>query len=378
MRRGLLSLAWGSAQAGATLTLASSAWLVSGLSPSPLVNSLLPVLATATALVPLPQRPVLGSVLQMGATLLLVGVGLLGKNPAGSGGGELPWSLALALLAVLLFGLGLQLAQLPLQRFLVGSQGVSMRRLRSGSDLGALLGHLLTALLFPIGKAVLQFSQALVLLLPVLPAALLSRRAGQPRPAVTVPAAVVPSSQGALNWGCCLQGLLFGSLFGLLPLWVRQEGAGNCFDFGMLLTAYGLGRLLAASWPAFPLPFLSALASPWWLRLFRGGPYLLLAVLLAATQWLPGWSSLALFLPMGALAGRSDARLAASLDNLADEPMRWQTLERSSGVGALAGSVLMGGAAQAFGLPVALPLQVLGFVAAALPLSKLSPSPRRA
>jgi hypothetical protein len=70
--------------------------------------------------------------------------------------------------------------------------------------------------------------------------------------------------------------------------------------------------------------------------------------------------------------------LAASLDNLADEPMRWQTLERSSGVGALAGSVLMGGAAQAFGLPVALPLQVLGFVAAALPLSKLSPSPRRA
>jgi len=366
VRRGLLSLAWGSAQAGASLTLASSAWLVSGLSPSPLVNSLLPVLGTAASLAPLPQHPVLGSLLQIGAALLLIAVGLWGPTAAALAGSANLWLLGLALLAVLLFGLGLQIAQLPLQRFLVGTKGLSMRRLRSGSDLGALLGHLLTGLLFPIGQAVLQFSQAVVLLLPLLPAALQSRRARQPGPPseAVSPELAEPAPPERLNWRCCLQGLLFGSLFSLLPLWVRQQGAGNCFDFGMLLTAYGLGRLLAASWPALSPPI------PW----AGGARYLLLAGLLAATQWLPGWSSLALFLPMGALAGSSDARLAASLDHLGDEPLRWQALERSSAVGALVGSLLMGGSAQWLGLPLALPLQVVAFLAAALPLSVLGPS----
>jgi hypothetical protein len=326
----------------------------------------------------------------------------------------------LALLAVLLFGLGLQIAQLPLQRFLVGVQGISMRRLRSGSELGALLGHLLTALLFPIGKAVLQFSQALVLLLPLLPAALLSRRRGYrhhslcsgPGPAsagsatgftasvanvATVVSVAAVTAAGAsaqveagaeanraggvsLNWRCCLQGVLFGSLFGLLPLWVRQLGGGSCFDFGMVLTAYGLGRLLAAAGPTGSLPFPSALvvAAPlpgqWRLHPARGLPYLLLAFTLAATQWLPGWGPLVLFLPLGALAAFSDARLVATLDAhsdepATDEPLRWQVLARSSGAGALAGSLLMGGTAQLLGLPLALPLQVLAFAAAAVPLS---------
>lgn len=428
MRRGLLSLAWGSAQASASLTLASAAWLVSGLTASPLINSLLPVLATAAALMPLPQQPLLGSLLQLLATLLLLAIGLHSQSvgaaaatasatakaaatgaaavsasasPAAGSGAVLP--LVLALLAVLLFGLGLQIAQLPLQRFLVGVQGISMRRLRSGSELGALLGHLLTALLFPIGKAVLQFSQALVLLLPLLPAALLSRRPGHrhlpsrsgpdPAPArsATAPAAPAvsvcapaapaatasavtavgvsahveaaggadPASGVSLNWRCCLQGILFGSLFGLLPLWVRQLGGGSCFDFGMVLTAYGLGRLLAAAGPTRSLPIPPALVvtaplpGPWRLYPARGLPYLLLALTLAAF---------------------SDARLVATLDTHADEPatdepLRWQVLERSSGVGALAGSLLMGGTAQLLGLPLALPLQVLAFVAAAVPLS---------
>ncbi len=422
MRRGLLSLAWGSAQASASLTLASAAWLVSGLTASPLINSLLPVLATAAALMPLPQQPLLGSLLQLLATLLLLAIGLHGQNldPAtatasatgaasAAVGGGVVLPLALALLAVLLFGLGLQIGQLPLQRFLVGAQGISMRRLRSGSELGALLGHLLTALLFPIGKAVLQFSQALVLLLPLLPAALLSRRPGHrhlpPRSgpdlasagsstaltasaatavaastAVAAEAGANPGGGVSLNWRCCLQGILFGSLFGLLPLWVRQLGGGSCFDFGMVLTAYGLGRLLAAAGPAGSLPSPPALVAtaaipgPWRLHPARGLPYLLLAFTLAATQWLPGWGPLVLFLPMGALAALSDARLVATLDthpddSATDEPLRWQILARSSGVGALAGSLLMGGTAQLLGLPLALPLQVLAFAAAAVPLS---------
>lgn len=428
MRRGLLSLAWGSAQASASLTLASAAWLVSGLTASPLINSLLPVLATAAALMPLPQQPLLGSLLQLLATLLLLAIGLhsqsigaatatasamasasatgaasVSASAATVGSGAL-LPLALALLAVLLFGVGLQIAQLPLQRFLVGAQGMSMRRLRSGSELGALLGHLLTALLFPIGKAVLQFSQALVLLVPLLPVVVLSRRpayrhlhlrsspgpasAGSANAATAVAASnAVGADAGAnpvggvsLNWRCCLQGILFGSLFGLLPLWVREMGGGNCFDFGMVLTAYGLGRLLCAAGSAGALPqprtriASPGLPVPWRLHPARGVPYLVLAFLLSATQWLPGWGPLVLFLPIGALAAFSDGLLVATLDTQAedtstDEPLRWQTLVRSSGVGALAGSLLMGGTAQLFGLPFALPMQVLAFVAAAVPLS---------
>jgi hypothetical protein len=189
-----------------------------------------------------------------------------------------------------------------------------------------------------------------------------------------------PAGGVSLNWRCCLQGILFGSLFGLLPLWVRQLGGGSCFDFGMVLTAYGLGRLLAAAGPTGSLPLPAALVvaaplpGPWRLHPARGLPYLLLAFTLAATQWLPGWGPLVLFLPMGALAAFSDARLVATLDAhpdepATDEPLRWQVLERSSGVGALAGSLLMGGTAQLLGLPLALPLQVLAFVAAAVPLS---------
>ena len=49
-------LRWSSAQAGVTLSLASSAWLLSGLTPSPLINALLPALTTAPALLPIRRR----------------------------------------------------------------------------------------------------------------------------------------------------------------------------------------------------------------------------------------------------------------------------------------------------------------------------------
>ena len=47
---------WGAAQAGISLSLASSAWLLSGLTSSPLINSLLPALTTLPALLSLQRR----------------------------------------------------------------------------------------------------------------------------------------------------------------------------------------------------------------------------------------------------------------------------------------------------------------------------------
>ncbi|MFZ9346550.1 MAG: hypothetical protein ACO24A_05515, partial [Burkholderiaceae bacterium] len=112
---------------------------------------------------------------------------------------------------------------------------------------------------------------------------------------VTVTTAQEPT---AAPWRAAplLQGALFGALFGLIPLWVRQEGAGNCFDFAMVLTAYGLGRAAAEALQAR-------------LRLAAAPGYLLLAAGVAGTQVLPGWGAVLLFVPLGLLAASSDQRL---------------------------------------------------------------------
>jgi hypothetical protein len=163
-----------------------------------------------------------------------------------------------------------------------------------------------------------------------------------PQPAQSIP----------LQGRAILQGVLFGSLFGLLALWVRKVGAGNCFDFGMVLTTYGVGRFIGTT------PF-----SP---RLAPGLPYLLIAGLLSATQLVPGWGAVLLFLPMGLAAAGSDGHLAEVLAPQGDLGLGWQMLERSATLGGLVGSVVIGAASQAVGLEKALPIEVAAFALAAL------------
>ncbi len=340
---GLLpSLAWGSAQAGGALTVASTGWLVSGLSPSPLINSLLPALGALPALLPLPMKAKEGYGLQLVSALLLLAVSLKVTGP----------SVLWPLLAVLLFGLGAQMSRLPLQQTLLSRSKVPMEQLRLGGSLGHLLGTLLTGVLFPIGKAVAQYANALALLLPLLPLAWASGRSG----AGTATPTPVPQSKGGFELRSLLQGVLFGSLFALLALWVRKVGAGNCFDFGMVLTAYGLGRTLGAT--------------PWRPRLLPGLPYLLIALLLAATQALPGWGAVLLFLPMGLLAAASDGHLIDGLAPLGAVAVRWQVLERSGALGGLLGTLAIGALSQIVGLESALPIVLVAFVLAALLLHR--------
>ncbi len=339
------------------LTLGSTGWLVSGLSPSPLVNSLLPALGALPALLPLPFQAGGGYALQLASALVLLGVGLQGK------GASVLWPL----LAVLLFGIGGQMSRLPLQQQLLAAERTSLQTLRLGDSLGQLLGNLLTGLLFPLGKAVLQYANGLVLLLPLLPLALAAGPAGPaPRQEPAGPAGPAPA-RIPLERRSAIQGLLFGGLFSLLALWVRRVGAGSCLDFGLVLTAYGLGRALGGTgFAARALP--------------RALPYLLIAALLAITQapGLPGWGAVLLFLPMGLLAARSDGQLVASLHPLGDEALRWQVLERSGAIGGLAGALAIGALAQAVGLAWALPIQVGLFVAAALLPPRVGGRPRGA
>lgn len=361
MRRSLLTLAWSSSQASGTLAIGATAWLLSGLTPSPLVNGVLPALATLPLLLPLPQRIRLGSLLQLLSLLLLLAVaaGLLGR------------SVLAPLLAIALLAVGLRLAQDPLQRQLHGRWAVPIGRLRAGAEAGRLAGNLLTALLFPIGKALLQFGGALVLLLPLAPLVGALQASGHREEhrdgdagaavvaAATTAAATIAAEEPApwrLEPGGVLQGLLLGGLFALLPLWVRQQAAGSCFDFGLLLTAYGLGRTGAEAWG---------------LRLPPRLPYLLMAAVLVATQFVGGWGSVLLFVPFGLLAAVADARLALGVDPAGDLQQNWSVLERSSALGGLAGSLGMGLVAQVIGLGGSLPIQLAAFLGAGVLLPLL-------
>lgn len=340
MRRRLLTLAWSSSQASGTLAIGATAWLLSGLTPSPLVNGLLPALATLPLLLPLPQRVRLGYLVQLLSLLLLLAVaaGLPGR------------SVLAPLLAVALLAAGLRLAQDPLQRLLHARWAVPIGQLRAGAEAGRLTGNLLTALLFPIGKALLQFGTALVLLLPLAPLVGALQAGGPHREGADEDPADAAPATWRLEPGGVLQGLLLGGLFALLPLWVRQQAAGNCFDFGLLLTAYGLGRTGAEAWG---------------LRLPPRLPYLLMAAVLVATQFVGGWGAVLLFVPFGLLAAVADARLALGVDPAGDLQRNWSVLERSSALGGLGGSLGMGLVAQLIGLGASLPIQLAAFLGAA-------------
>ena len=344
--RALLTLAWGSSRAATSLALASAAWMLSGLSPSPLINGLLPAVVSIPVLLPVPARPRLGTVLQCLAGLMLLAIAAR----------VMPWPVPGTFAALLLLSAGGQLVDLPVQHCLNASAAVPMAALRSGAEAGRLLGNGLAGILFPLGKALLQFSQALVLLLPwVALVGWLGARLAPTAPAAPISHRLEPAP--------LLQGIVFGALFGLIPLWVRQEGAGNCFDFAMVLTAYGLGRAAAEALPMPP-------------RLGAAPGYLMIAAALACTQLLPGWGAVLLFVPIGVLASRCDQHLLQTLGPEDNPTLKAHRFNRSACLGGLLGSIAMGAAGQVLGLTGVLQLQLLAFGLAALVLPRLLPASR--
>jgi hypothetical protein len=350
--RALLTLAWGSSRAATSLAIASAAWMLSGLTPSPLLNGLLPAVVSAPQLLALPNRPRFGTGLQLLSCLALLAIAAK----------LIPLPVVATLAALLLLATGVQLVDLPVQRLLSGQAGVPMASLRTGAEAGRLVGNTLAGVLFPLGKAMLQFSQTLVLLLPLATLVTWLQPASPkpgPDPATTCTPGSTPSDR--LEPAPLLQGLLFGALFSLIPLWVRQEGAGNCLDFAMVLTAYGLGRAAAEALQAR-------------LRLGSAGDYLFLAAGLTGTQLLPGWGAVLLFAPMGLVASSSDQRLIQRLGPADDPALRAQRFNRSASLGGLIGSIAMGLCGQVLGLAGVLPVQVLAFVLAAVLIPRLKPA----
>jgi hypothetical protein len=335
----LPSILWFSQRTAHALAGASASWLLSGLSPAPLINGLLPALSAASTLLPLHPRARFGMGLQLTGLLLLLAVALRQLDPSPF------WPL----LATALVGIGRTASLLPMQRWLLAPQRLSLNWFRRLGDAGAFVGSLLTALLYPLLRNTApQFAAAALLLFPTL--LLVSSSGWRPQEG-SAPAPPVTSQGIDCRGG--FQGLLFGALFALIPLWVRTIGGGNCLDFGLVLAAYGLGRIISLSLPL-----------PGW------GIYGAMAVLLQATSWLPAWGSTALFVPLGALAAGSDAHLADSIHEGGGAAEGLVRFDRSLAIGSLAGSLAMGAAAQILGLANARILIVIAFLLAAVLLPR--------
>ena len=140
-----------------------------------------------------------------------------------------------------LHGVGQEVSIIPLQKSIMASSGVSMRRLQIGQEIGVLFGNLMAAILFP---AVRQFIPALALMLPM---AHFLHRSSQASDVQESSTPVKKKSES--NSLCLMQGVVLGSLFGMLALWVREIDGGKCFDFAMVLVAFAVGRSLLAFVP---------------------------------------------------------------------------------------------------------------------------------
>ena len=328
--------------------MASTSWLVSGLSVSPMVNSLLPAIAMLPVLLPL-KRKSSGYGFMLIALILLLIVGYFQSIAII----DVQFLLFVSFFAIFLFGIGNEMSQLTIQRRVVIEKGLSIGRLRLSSELGSLTGNILTGILFP---AIRQYFPALLLLLPLGKLAY-AKKQEKAQVETMIPAKIeIPFSKL-----CVLQGLVFGSFFALLALWVRSIGEGNCFDFGMLLAAYGIGRSVNRILPTFS----------------QSIKYPLMATLLILTQFTSGIGSVILFIPFGALAASTDAALVEDMASLGDAPLRWQVLIRSSSAGGLVGSLLMGMFTQLFGLNVGIVLQVFVFLVAMILFSRLNSTSQR-
>ena len=354
-RAALPSLVWFGQRTAQSLTWASAGWLLSGLSQAPLVNGLLPALSVSSTLLPLRPRARFGLALQVLGVLLLLAVALkrLGPSPV--------WPL----LASGLVGVGRTASVLPLQRWLLAPRRLSLPWLQRLGDAGGLAGSLLTALLFPLLRSTApQFAVAALLLVPVLLLVSSPRfqQEESPTPATATATATAtpataplatPLAAAGIDPRGGFQGLLFGALFALLPLWVRAIGGGSCVDFGLVLAAYGLGRIVS-----LPLPL------PGW------GLYGGMAMLLQATTWLPTWGATALFVPLGTLAAGTDIRLTGAHGVGGDTAGQLARNDRSLAIGSLVGSLAMGAGTQVLGLANARILIVTAFVLAALLLPR--------
>ena len=338
MKSGLVRSAfWVSSQAGSSLFLASSAWMVSGLTPSPLVNGLIPVVAAIPILVDIKER-LEGYWLQIGSILTLLIASWLFTIDGIS-------KIALVLISfssIFLYSIGIETSTVPLQKKIISSSNVRLRTIQICTEIGSLFGAVLTALIFP---AVSQFIPALLLVLP-LASQMYKRNKTNAQTNTNKENKPPYQTNISLNPLCFLQGFVMGGLFAVLALWVWIIDGGKCFDFGVILACYFLGKGLVNITPKLKLKY----------------TYIIIFLLLIACQLIPlRWISVILFIPVGMFINSTDLSIASSLSNEGQLIEGWKYFQDQSALGGIAGSLALK-VFEVVGLEYALPVVSSGFI----------------
>ena len=334
----LPSAFWVSSQAGSSLFLASSAWMVSGLTPSPLINSLIPVATAIPILINIKER-LDGYWLQVASILALLVFSWLYADDA-IGNSAL---VVVSFLSIFSYCLGIEFSNVSLQKNIISKSNIRLRLIQICTEIGSLVGAILTALIFP---AVSQFIPAFVLVLPL---ALYTYKA-KAKYIHKIPDDEFTQSSNsniALNPLCFLQGFVLGGLFAVLALWVRVIDGGKCFDFGVILACYFLGKGLVEMAPKFHLRYM----------------YMVVFSLLIACQLMPlKWISALLFIPIGMFINSTDLSIASALSEKDKLVEGWKSFQDQSALGGIAGGLTLGSICQVIGIEYALPIVSSGFV----------------
>ena len=333
---------WGTSQAGGTLLLASSAWMISGLTNSPFLNGLMPAVGALPVLLNLKCNHKGYWIQVFGVGLLLIFSFFYSQDQTA----KIVLLLA-TYFTIFIYGVGQETSMVPIQAGIIVTSGVSMKSIQIGQDIGILSGNLMTAIFFP---AVRQFIPALILMLPM---AQFLRRSRANLETLELQSKLPKKLD--FNRLCLIQGLVLGSLFSMLALWVREIDNGKCFDFAMVLVAYAVGRSLVSFVPKMPASI----------------RYILIILFLILIELIPfPWLSITMFAVIGALVSASDFSLVDGLDSVDDIPSRWQVMQNSSALGGLVGSLILGLICEIIGLDFALICVCVGFAMLAIMTSR--------
>lgn len=320
----------------------STAWVLAELSPSPMINSLLILPRSISAILPL-QRSRRGLFFFTIAAILfeVVVIGMyfdFGNKAA---------LIFLTFFSAQLASLGITKSDAVIIGFTQTSEGITNQQVLQGKDIGGVTGTFLGGIIYPAFKLL---PPTLLLMLPV---AWLADRENKKQSQASPNQTEIKKGVPPLERWSLLNGLVDGALFSLLPLWVLQIKGGDSVDLSWIIGSFMLGRV-----------FQKRLL----LKMKTDSYYGLCAILifLAAHPNTPIWLDVVLFMPLGASIARIQLELVDHLQPYGNPARRFDIIGRSNTIAGVFGGLAMGVTGELFGIREALGLLAIAFAGVGL------------